>query len=310
MKTFSVLVYNGMMESAFAYQYIIKNPGRFCWRVVQSFQANQGMLLSGAVAYYTLLSIIPMFTLLLVVLSHVVDESRLLATLSHYIEWIVPGQSQALVTQIAAFLDNREIVSWVLVGVLLFFSSMAFTMLENAMSVIFFHRVAIQRRHFLISAVIPYLYILVLGCGFLVVTLVAGALLAMQDMPVRLFGHVWQLGGISSIVLYLIGLGGQILMLTSIYLVMPVGRLSLRYALIGGIAAGLLWEIARHLLVWYFSTLSFVNVVYGSLATVIVVLLSLEIAAMILLLGAQVIAEYERLEQGGALPLPPEIMRT
>ena len=68
----------------------------------------------------------------------------------------------------------------------------------------------------------------------------------------------------------------------------------MRHALVGGISAGILWEIMRHLLVWYFSSLSFVSVVYGSLATAIVVLISLEIAGMILLLGAQVIAEYER----------------
>jgi len=39
-----------------------------------------------------------------------------------------------------------------------------------------------------------------------------------------------------------------------------------------------------------------VDVVYGSLATSIIVLLSLEVAATLLLLGAQVIAEYERIE--------------
>lgn len=38
--------------------------------------------------------------------------------------------------------------------------------------------------------------------------------------------------------------------------------------------------------------------VYGSLTTAIVVLLSLEIAALVLLLGAQVIAEYERSGHG------------
>jgi uncharacterized BrkB/YihY/UPF0761 family membrane protein len=76
---------------------------------------------------------------------------------------------------------------------------------------------------------------------------------------------------------------------------MPVGRLSLRHALIGAVSAALLWEISRHLLVWYFATLSQVNVVYGSLTTAIAVLLSLDIAATLLLLGAQVISEYERL---------------
>ena len=50
--------------------------------------------------------------------------------------------------------------------------------------------------------------------------------------------------------------------------------------------------------------------VYGSLTTAIVVLLSLEIGAGLLLLGAQVISEYERLEHGGPIEKPPKAMRT
>ena len=86
----------------------------------------------------------------------------------------------------------------------------------------------------------------------------------------------------------------MVIMLTSLYMVMPVGRISIRHALIGGITATVLWEIIRHLLVWYYSTLSLVNVIYGSLATAVVTLLSIEIAVIILLLGAQVIAEFDR----------------
>ena len=85
------------------------------------------------------------------------------------------------------------------------------------------------------------------------------------------------------------------MLLTAIYLVMPVGRLSWRHALIGGTAAAILWEITRHVLVWYYSTISQIQVVYGSLTTSIAVLLSVEIGAIVLLLGAQVIAEYERI---------------
>jgi YihY family inner membrane protein len=101
------------------------------------------------------------------------------------------------------------------------------------------------------------------------------------------------------------GLFGEILVLTSIYLVMPVGRLSLSHALVGGVTAALLWEIARHVLVWYFSTLSQVNVVYGSMTTAIVVMFSLEIGATLLLFGAQVIAEYERVGRGKPEIHPP-----
>ena len=46
------------------------------------------------------------------------------------------------------------------------------------------------------------------------------------------------------------------------------------------------------------ATLSQVRGVSGSLTTAIVVLLSLEIAAMVLLLGAQVIAVFERIRRG------------
>jgi membrane protein len=78
-------------------------------------------------------------------------------------------------------------------------------------------------------------------------------------------------------------------------MVMPVGRLSFQHALIGGVTAAILWEITRHILVWYFSTLSLVNLIYGAFATAIIILLSLEAGAIILLFGAQVIAEYERI---------------
>src|SRR4029078_2284694 len=107
-------------------------------------------------------------------------------------------------------------------------------------------------------------------------------------------GHAWSLGGVSGVLLYLLGFAGEVFVLTSIYLVMPVGRLKLSHALIGGVTAALLWEITRHVLVWYLRTLSQVNVVYGSLTTAIVVLLSLELAATLPLFGAQVIREQQR----------------
>ncbi len=251
-------------------------------------------MLSGAVAYYALLSIIPLISLILLVLSNVVDEALLLETLRQHIEVVVPAQADLIVEQMALFLEHRNVVSWVLVVVLLFFSSMAFTVLENAMSMIFFHRVAIRRRHFLVSAILPYIYILALGVGFLLVTMISGAFQAIDSQDITLLGMSWSMKGVSGTLLYFLGLGGQILILTSFYLVMPVGKLSVRHALVGGVTAGVLWEVMRHLLVWYFSTLSLVNVVYGSLATAIVALISLEMAGMILLFGAQVIAEYER----------------
>ena len=288
---------------------ILKHPGAFAVQTLKAFRANQGLLLAGAVAYYALLSIVPLLILTVIALSYVIDQAELLVTLGRYLEWLVPGQSQLVVAELTNFLDHREVIGWVLLATMIFFSSLAFTVLENAMSVIFIHRVAIRRRHFLVSALIPYCYILFLGLGVLLVTLVSGSLQAMGHESVDFLGRNWSLGGVSGVLLYLLGLGGEIFVLTSVYLVMPVGRLSLRHALIGGLTAALLWEITRHVLVWYFATLSQVGVVYGSLTTAIAVLLSLDLAATLLLLGAQVISEYERVGEGDP-EAPPKPLRT
>ena len=286
--------------------HVLKHPGVFAFQVLKSFRANQGMLLAGAVAYYALLSIVPLLILTVIALSHVIDQTELLQTLGHYLEWLVPGQSRVLIVELTNFLDHREVMGWVLLVTMLFSSSLAFTVLENAMSVILHHRVAIRRRHFLVSAVIPYCYILSLGLGLLLVTLVAGSLKAMGQEQVEFLGRTWSLGGMSGMLLYLVGVAGEIFILTSIYMVMPVGRPSLLHALIGALAATILWELTRHVLVWYFATLSQIGTVYGSLTTAIVVLLTLELASALLMLGAQVIAEYERIgSAASAAPAPP-----
>jgi membrane protein len=288
---------------------LLKHAGVFAIQTLRAFRANQGVLLAGAVAYYALLSIVPLLILIVIALSHVVDEAELLHVLGRYLEWLVPGQSKSIVAELTNFLDHRDVVGWVLLASMVFFSSLAFTVLENAMSVIFFHRVAIRRRHFLVSALLPYCYILFLGIGLLLVTLVSGSLQVIGEENIDFLGRHWSLGRLSRVLLYLLGLGGEIFVLASVYLVMPVGRLSLRHALIGAVSAAFLWEISRHVLVWYFATLSQVSVVYGSLTTAIAVLLSLDIAATLLLLGAQVISEYERIGTGNH-DTPPKPLRT
>jgi membrane protein len=266
----------------------------FVRRVFRDFRKNQGFLLASAVAYNTLLSIVPLFAVLLVLATHVTDERSLLATVAVYTELLLPGRSAAVMDQVRALLAHREVIAGVGGLALLFFSSIAFTVLEGAMQVIFFHRLTDRRRHFLWSAALPYLFIMALGVGLLLVSIISGALQAVGRDTIPLFGRPWSLAGLSRAGLWLLGVAGLALLLTALYMVMPVGRLSFRHALAGGVTATILWELVRRVLRWYFATLSMVNVVYGALASTIGVLLTLEAAAVVLLVGAQVIAELER----------------
>jgi membrane protein len=264
------------------------------WRVLKGFKRNQGLLLSGGIAYNSLLSIIPMLALILIGLSQFIEPEKLLEIIIKELELIVPGHAEKIAAQVAAFLQYRQYVGIIGIGVMLFFSSMAFSMLENAMSVIFYHRIKTHRRHFLISAIIPYIYMILMGIGILVVTVISGVLDSIESETLTILGKSLGFEGLSRIGFYLLGVAGLILMLSSLYLVMPLGHIAISHALLGGTTAAILWEITRHVLVWYFEKLSLVNVIYGSFATAVVVLLSIEIASIILLLGAQVIAEFER----------------
>jgi YihY family inner membrane protein len=273
---------------------ILRNPGPFAVRVLKAFRANQGLLLAGAVAYYTLLSLVPLLVLIVIGLSQIVDEAQLLATLKTYLEFVVPGQAKALVDGLTAFLVEGEVVGIVLSFAMIMSSSLAFGVLESAMSVIFAHRVVKRKRRFVVSALLPYLFISLLAIGLLVVTVVSGFIENYSADNIVLFGTAHSLNGLSGVLLYLLGVGGEVVLLSAIYLVMPVGRPSWRHALIGGATAAVLWELTRHVLTWYLKRISQIRVVYGSFTTAIAILISVEIAAIILLLGAQVIAEYER----------------
>ena len=273
---------------------ILRHPGKFMWRVLKGFKRNQGLLLSGGVAYNTLLSIIPMMALILIGLSQFIEQEKLLEIIIKELELIVPGHAEKIASEIGALFRYRQFVGIIGIGVMLFFSSMAFSMLESAMSVIFYHRIKTHRRHFLISAIIPYIYMILMGVGIVIITVIAGVLDAIEGETLTIFGKSFGFQWASGIGLYLVGIVGLILMLSSLYLVLPFGQITIRHALLGGTTAAILWEITRHVLVWYFAKLSLVSVIYGSFATAVVILLSIEIASIILLLGAQVIAEFER----------------
>ena len=208
--------------------------------------------------------------------------------------FIAPGFVPTLTEVLEGFLQNRGVVGWVGLLGLLFFSSMAFRVLEDSIAIIFHRPLPTLKRKFWVSALMPYLFILIVAAGLILITS-ANAIIDAQNKLGRYFPGVEAL--IQShvgLIVYLTGVLALILLFTLFYKIMPVARVSFRRALAGGITAAILWEITRYLLVAYYTSVSIVNVIYGSMATIIIVLFTLEAIALILLLGAQVIADLQR----------------
>lgn len=278
---------------------LVRQGARLIVAIARSFHRNHGLLLAAALAFQTLLSIIPLTILLVVGLSHVIPPDRIVASVVGTFGAILPGQRDMMDELVRTFLENRRLLSGFGVLTLLFFSSLAFTTLEEALHIQFSHRQDDKKRHFLISAIMPYIFIMVIAAALGFTTAAVGVLEALAGREVHAFGTVVSLRGLSVELARAGVLVGEVGLLTAFYHFLPVGRTRVSHAFVGAATATVLWEITRRVLVWYYDGVSLVPLLYGSIATVVVALLTLEVAAVILLLGAQVIAELEKAEAEG-----------
>lgn len=273
---------------------------RFGSRVLRDFfLRNHGLLLTGSVAFNVMLSLIPLCSVLMVVFSRLFDRPLLMDSIKTEVALIAPGLVPTLAEVLEGFLDNRGVVGGIGVVTLMFFSSKAFRVMEDAFAIIFHRPLPALRRKFWVSALLPYLFILIVAAGLIMITSAnalidarAGILKHFPDIQQVIDPHIGRL-------IYLSGVMGLVLLFTLLYKIMPVARVSLGRALAGGFTAGVLWEITRHLLVAYYSHIAAVNVIYGSMTTIIIVFLTMEAAALILLLGAQVIAKLQHNADAG-----------
>jgi YihY family inner membrane protein len=262
----------------------------FVRRVLREFFANGGVTLAGAVAYNGLLSVIPLFLVAAALFARFVDRERFIAVAVHEIGQVVPPDvAQPLTGTLRALLEVPHTGGIIGFVSLVFFSTFAFRTLQHAFDLIFRHRRDTHSpRPMLASMIVSLLYVLAIGFASFVQTI---AIVSLDRFPF-LAAHVPRWAGAGGFV-------SMIVLLASIYLFLPFGKGSVRTALIGGTFAALAWEAVQYGFVWYMRNVSDVNVIYGSMAAVIVVLVSLELAAVIVLLGAQIIAEIEKSWRAG-----------
>jgi membrane protein len=253
--------------------------------VLRAFVRNGAIDLAGAVAYNSLLSIIPLFLVVTAIFGRFVEREGFIDVVLREIAQVAPADLSAPLTDALRSLLEVPYTGGIVGAItLLFFSTLAFRTLHHALDVIFSHRrEGADPRSLLASMLISVAYVFAIGMLSLLHAIVV----------VRLDG-IFSLGERIPRWAALFGTCGMALVLASIYLVMPSRKGNVRAALIGGAFAAVLWEGVQWGLVWYFENVSGVNRIYGSMAAVIVILFSFELAAGIVLLGAQLTAEIEK----------------
>jgi membrane protein len=254
-------------------------------RVYRRFRRQRGLLLAGGVAYNTLLSLLPLLLVLLSTLSIFIEQETLLELLSQELVQVVPDLSETIIMETQSFLGNRKVFGSLSLFVLLFLSSFTFRMFEEAMAAIF--DAGPDERKFWVSAIMPYAYIAIFG---IILVVLVGLSVFLQMLP---------LVGLKAVGLYIFTIGTQVMFFSSLYYFMPAAPVPCKTAVAGGLVVSILWEAVRNGLGWYFSNVSIVNSVYGSLSAVVVSILTIEVAVIILLVGACFMAELLKAEAEG-----------
>lgn len=115
----------------------------------------------------------------------------------------------------------------------------------------------------------------------------------------------WYIDGL----FWLVALAVNAAMFALIYKFLPNARSTWREALVGGLVAGVLWEIAKKGFAYYIANFGNYNQVYGVLGGTIVLVLWMYYTSMIMLLGAEVTSLYRDLRVGAAEAEQPEPAR-
>lgn len=271
---------------------------RFVARVVRRFRQHHGLLLASAIAFDSLMSVVPLLGLTLVLLSHILEPEDVRALIAVQLDAMVPDAVEPITRAYSTFLDRRGTAVSLGAITLLIFGTLAFRTIREAVAVIFDTGMTTGRRSFF-SLLVPFAYVGFIGAGIFVGTIFMMALDALPAEGLEVFGQrvapraaLRLVGKTSAFALIVV-------LYASFYRFLPRNKPTARLALLGGLCAACLWELTRRLLVYYFANISMVGVVYGSLTSVIVLLTTFEVGALVLLLGAQIVSEVLRSRASG-----------
>lgn len=258
----------------------LKDRFSFIGEVWSRFREDNGFLLAAALSFYTFLSVFPLLLLAVGVLGFVLGspehaEALITRQLGTFV--VGPG-TMAIITDT---IHGRDAATGIGIVLLLWSGTTALVVLEQAMNLAWN---TTERRGYFKCRGVALLTLLVVST---MVALSIGITALIYTVENSSAPYLTGLSWVWRLLAYPIPALVSVALFAIMYKLLPYARVTWRTALVGGLFAGALWEIAKHAFTLYVVHFAAYNRVYGSLASVILMMVWINYSATITVLGAE-----------------------
>ena len=253
------------------------------WQSLKKFNDDNGFFLSAGIAFNLLINLIPFILLLLALVgTYLYNDQEVLNYIRAYFRDVAPALDPKITSNLMDVIQNRQIVGILGFVGLLWFSTWVFSSLRVALSIVFRKE---KSRRMLRGIAVDLLMILLVGILLLVSMILSSVVTFLPDyqgrIPVAIGPTIqWTLK-------YLLPFSLTYCMFFLIYKIIPDKGVHFRSALKAALFTGLLWELAKHLFTWYVVHLAEYSIFYGSLSTLVILILWVYYSSTILIVGAE-----------------------
>ncbi len=267
-------------------------------RVFQDVNRDDGPHMAAGVAYYVFIALFPLMLGLLALGGAILGsvgtiEQELLDFVADYI----PGSESFVSGNVDAVVRYSAPLGIVAIIGLFWTASAGFGAVTRSVNRAWGVR---KDRPFYIGKPRQMLMGLSLGPLFLASMALHSAVTFLSNVRIEMLGWeaTWPSGAVN-FALRLVSWAITLFIFMVLYKFLPNCKTHWRYIWPGALVSAGLFVVAQGLFLWYLKSLASYDQVYGPLTSVIVLLFWMYVSALILIIGAEISSEYERLRGEG-----------
>lgn len=258
----------------------LRHVAPFSRLLLHHFNQDNGIQHVAALTYTTLLSLVPLMTVTLVLFSAFPASERITQQVEDFLfQNFVPAAGEAVRQHLSDFSQKAGKLTGVGFAFLVVVALLLMSNIDKAFNTIWH----VRRKRSPVAKFAVYWSILTLGP--VLIAFSVGVTSYLVSIP--LFSDVETVMLVRSRLLSLSPVLISALAFTLLYALVPNRNVPLRHALVGGVLAALLFELAKRGFALYVTTFPTYETIYGALAAVPIFLIWIYLSWLVTLLGAE-----------------------